>query len=88
MKNTSPLAKIIIALGAATGIGVASYGVYGYLQGQTCSANPGSPCYVYTQAYQTCLNQYTTANQQFLLEDQAAGRRKHLHLFQMRSWKD
>ena len=75
--NSSGIGKLILGIGAAVGVGLVGYGVYSgiasYAQGKSCSANPGSPCYPYTQAYQTCLNQYVTANQQFLQEDQAAG---------------
>lgn len=65
--------KIILALGGATAIGLAGYGIYSYVQGQTCSSSPSSPCSPYIQAYKSCLNEYIAANQQFLQEDQAAG---------------
>ena len=65
--------KIILALGGATAIGLAGYGIYSYVNGQTCSSSPSSPCSPYIQAYKSCLNEYILANQQFLAEDQAAG---------------
>jgi hypothetical protein len=71
--SKSIIPKLILAIGGAGALALGGYAVYNYVAGQTCSASPGSPCYQYTQAYQTCLNQYITANKQFLLEDQAAG---------------
>ena len=65
--------KIILALGGATAIGLAGYGLYSYAQGQTCSDSPASPCYQYIQQYKKCAAEWMSANQQFLLEDQAAG---------------
>ena len=65
--------KIILAVGGAAAIGLAGYGIYNYVSGQTCSSSPSSPCSPYVQAYQSCLNEYILANQQFLQEDQAAG---------------
>lgn len=73
----SSKAKLLLGVGGAAAIGLIGYGVYSgitnYVAGQTCSNNPGSPCYTYTQAYQTCLSQYLNANQQFLQADEKAG---------------
>ena len=65
--------KIILAVGGAAAIGLAGYGIYSYAKGQTCSDSPASPCYQYIQQYKKCAAEWMSANQQFLLEDQAAG---------------
>ena len=77
MENKTPKKSgwgtVILAVGGAAAIGLAGYGIYNYVSGQTCSSSPSSPCSPYVQAYQSCLNEYILANQQFLQEDQAAG---------------
>jgi len=73
IKKTSIVPKLILAVGGAAALAIGGYAVYNYAAGQTCSGSPGSPCYQYTQAYKTCLQNYISANQQFLTEDQAAG---------------
>ena len=77
MENKTPKKSgwgtVILAVGGAAAIGLAGYGIYNYVSGQTCSSSPSSPCSPYVQAYQSCLNEYILANQQFLAEDQAAG---------------